>query len=423
MTETNRALSGGLPRPSAERLAADLRALEAFTRPDRPYTRRAFSDQDRAARRWLAGQTAEAGLTLTVDAAGNQIGRRPGTRSGPALMVGSHLDTVEAGGRFDGIAGVLAGLEAARCLHAAGHRLAHPLEVVNFTCEEPSDFGLSTIGSRAMSGKLDAATAARLRDRDGGTLAGAIDSVGGRGAALDAARRDPGDLARYLELHIEQSVSLDRAGVPVGVVTAIAAPSRYRVAVRGRQDHAGGTPMADRRDALAAAAELTLLVERLASAAGRGMVGTVGVIEARPNMINIVPGETDLLVDFRGIDPDAITETLARFEAGAAEIAARRGVTIDWTSLMRDAPLAVPPEMVEAAEAAARAVDVPWRRLTSGASHDANHVARLCPIGLLFIPCRDGRSHCPEEWADAAHLATGTRVLLELLLRLDRDLA
>ena len=318
-----------MPQPSAERLAADLQALEAFTRPDRPYTRRAFSDEDRAARQWLAGRMAEAGLVLAVDAAGNQIGRRPGARPGPALMIGSHLDTVEAGGRFDGIAGVLAGLEVARCLHAGGHRLAHPLEVVNFTCEEPSDFGLSTIGSRAMSGKLDAATAARLRDQEGRSLAGAIDSVGGRGAALDAARREPGDVLRYLELHIEQAVSLDRAGIPLGVVTAIAAPSRYRVAIRGRQDHAGGTPMADRRDALAAAAELVLLVERLARATGRGMVGTVGTIEARPNMINIVPGETDLLVDFRGIDPAAIAETLGSFEAEAAAIAARRGVRIE----------------------------------------------------------------------------------------------
>ncbi|MGH7358013.1 MAG: M20 family metallo-hydrolase [Candidatus Rokuibacteriota bacterium] len=416
------ALSDRLPRPSAERLAADLRTLEAFTRPDRPYTRRAFSDEDRAARQWLAGRMAEAGLVPAIDAAGNQIGRRAGSDSRPVLMVGSHLDTVEAGGRFDGIAGVLAGLEVARCLDAGGQRLRRPLEVVNFTCEEPSDFGLSTIGSRAMSGKLDAATAARLRDRQGSTLAQAIDSVGGRGAELEAARRAPGDVARYLELHIEQSVSLDRAGVPVGIVTAIAAPSRYRVEVRGRQDHAGGTPMADRRDAAAAAAELVLLVERLARDAGRGMVGTVGVLETRPNMINIVPGEADLLVDFRGIEPDAIADTLTRFEAGTAELASRRGVAIEWTSLVRDAPLTVAPEMVAEAEAAAGAVGTPWRRLTSGASHDANHLARLCPIGLLFIPCRAGRSHCPEEWAEAEHLATGTRVLLELLLRLDRDL-
>ena len=417
------ALSDRLPRPSAERLAADLRALEALTRPDRPYTRRAFSDEDRAARQWLAGRMAEAGLSPAIDAAGNQIGRRAWLDSGAVLMVGSHLDTVEAGGRFDGIAGVLAGLEVARCLDASGHRLRRPLEVVNFTCEEPSDFGLSTIGSRAMSGKLDAATAARLQDRTGSTLAGAIDSVGGRGAELDAARREPGDVVRYLELHIEQSVSLDRAKVPFGIVTAIAAPSRYRVEVRGRQDHAGGTPMADRRDAAAAAAELVLLVERLAREAGHGMVGTVGVLETRPNMINIVPGEADLLVDFRGIESEAIAQTLARFEAGTAELAARRGVAIEWTSLMRDAPLTLAPDMVTAAEAAARAVGTPWRRLTSGASHDANHLARLCPIGLLFIPCRDGRSHCPEEWAEVEHLAAGTRVLLELLLGLDRDLA
>lgn len=413
--------SAGLPRPSPERLATDLRALEAFTRPDRPYTRRAFSDEDRAARRWLAGRMTEAGLAPSVDAAGNQIGRRGGP--GPALVIGSHLDTVEAGGRFDGIAGVLAGLEVARCLEAAGHRLAHPFEVINFTCEEPSDFGLSTVGSRAMSGKLDAATAVGLRDRVGRSLADAVDSVGGRGAALDEARRSSGDLLRYLELHIEQAVSLDRAGLPLGVVTAIAAPSRYRVAVRGRQDHAGGTPMADRRDAVATAAEIVLLVERVAREAGRRMVGTVGVIEARPNMINIVPGEADLLVDFRGIDPSAIAETLARFEAGTQEIAARRAVAVEWTVLMRDQPLTVAPEMVAAAEAAALALRVPHRRLTSGASHDANHMARLCPIGLLFIPCRDGRSHCPEEWADVGHLATGAQVLLELLLRLDRDLA
>ena len=249
---------------------------------------------------------------------------------------------------------MLAGLEVARCLDAGRHRLEHAFEVINFTCEEPSDFGLSTIGSRAMSGKLDAATAARLRDRRG--EASPRRSTRWAAAGRRSTRRDgrPSDVLRYLELHIEQAVSLDRAGLPLGVVTAIAAPSRYRVAVRGRQDHAGGTPMADRRDAVAAAAELVLLVERLAREAGRGMVGTVGVIEARPNMINVVPGEADLLVDFRGIDPAAIAETLGRFEAGTAEIAARRRVAVEWTSLMRDAPLTVAPEMVAAVEAAAR---------------------------------------------------------------------
>ncbi|HEV8676513.1 MAG TPA: Zn-dependent hydrolase [Methylomirabilota bacterium] len=413
------AWSKDLPAPSPERLAADLRALERFTRPDRPYTRRAFSDEDRAARAWLADAMATAGLAVTVDAAANVIGRRPGRPAGPALVLGSHLDTVEEGGRFDGIAGVLAALEVARCLEAGGRALARPLEVVNFTCEEPSDFGLSTIGSRAMSGTLDPATAARLTDAAGRTLAAAIDSVGGRAARLDEARRAPGTLAGYLELHIEQAPLLDRAGIPVGVVTAIAAPSRFRVTVRGRQDHAGGTSMDVRRDALAAAAEVVLAVERLARQAGRGMVGTVGALDVRPNMVNIVPGQVRLLADFRGIDAKAIAETLGRFEAAVSEIAARREVAVEADAIVREQPLTISPPMVEHAVAAAEAVGVPYRRLTSGASHDANHMAALGPIGMLFVPCRDGRSHCPEEWAEPDHLAAGTRVLLELVLRLD----
>ncbi len=420
---TSAALSDDLPAPSADRLAADVEALARLTRPDRPYTRRAFSDEDRAARAWLAARMVEAGLEVRTDAAANVIGRRAGATAAPPLAVGSHLDTVQEGGRFDGIAGVLAGLEVARCLQAAGRRLAHPLEVIDFTCEEPSEFGLSTIGSRAMSGRLDAATAARLRDGGGRTLAEALAAVGGRPERLEEARRPAGSLARYLELHIEQSASLDRAGIPVGVVTAIAAPSRFRVGVRGRQDHAGGTPMGMRRDALAGAAELVLAVERIAAEVGRAMVGTVGALDVRPNMVNVVPGEVTLLADFRGIEPAAIAETLARFEAAAAEVATRRRLAVELAPIVREEPLPIPPEMVEHAAAAAEAVGVSYRRLTSGASHDANHIARLCPVGLLFVACRDGRSHCPEEWAEPAHLAAGARVLLETLLRLDAEAA
>jgi len=416
------ALSRDLPEPSADRLRADLQALERMTLPDAPYTRRAFSDEDRAARAWVAAEMRAAGLTVAVDAAANVIGRLAGRREGPSIMTGSHLDTVQAGGRFDGIAGVLAGLEVARCLHAAGRRLARPLEVVNFTCEEPSDFGLSTIGSRAMSGRIGPDTVAGLSDARGHTLAAAIDTVGGRSAALGEARRAPGSIARYLELHIEQSASLDRAGLPVGVVTAIAAPSRFRVTVRGRQDHAGGTAMAVRKDALAPAAEIVLLVERLARAVGRGMVGTVGALTVHPNMVNIIPGQVELLADFRGIEPAAIAETLAGFEAGLRDVARARDVLIDAAPIVREEPLPIGAEMIAHAAAAAESVGVPYARLTSGASHDANHIARLCPIGMLFVACRDGRSHCPEEWAEPAHLAAGARVLLELVLRLDEAL-
>jgi N-carbamoyl-L-amino-acid hydrolase len=181
--------------------------------------------------------------------------------------------------------------------------------------------------------------------------------------------------------------------------------------------------MAVRRDALAPAAELVLLVERLAREVGGGMVGTVGALTVHPNMVNIVPGEVELLADFRGIHPAAIAETLARFEAGVAEVARDRDVTVDVAPIIREEPLHIDAEMIQHAAAAAESVRVPFTRLTSGASHDANHLARLCPIGMLFVACRDGRSHCPEEWAEPAHLAAGSRVLLELVLRLDAALA
>jgi acetylornithine deacetylase/succinyl-diaminopimelate desuccinylase-like protein len=181
--------------------------------------------------------------------------------------------------------------------------------------------------------------------------------------------------------------------------------------------------MAVRKDALPPAAELVLLVERLAREAGRGMVGTVGALTVLPNMVNIVPGEVELLADFRGIHPAAIAETLARFETGVAEVARARGVEIDVAPIVREEPLHIDTEMIRHAAAAAESVRVPFARLTSGASHDANHIARLCPIGMLFIACREGRSHCPEEWAEPAHMAAGSLVLLELVLRLDAALA
>ena len=247
--------------------------------------------------------------------------------------------------------------------------------------------------------------------------------MGGRGTALDAAQRAPGDVLRYLELHIEQAVSLDRAGLPLGVVTAIAAPSRYRVAVRGRQDHAGGTPMADRRDAVAAAAELVLLVERLARDAGRGMVGTVGVIEARPNMINIVPGEADLRVDFRGIDPAAIAETLGALRdrnRGARRAARRRG-RMDLPHAGRAAHRLArdgrrhrgrgprPRRSASRSRAAPATTRTTWRASARSAS-SSFRAARAAATA-------------PRSGPRSTHLATGARVLLEVLLRLDRDLA
>ncbi len=413
-------------RVRGERIAADLAALAALTRRDQPgYTRLAFSEEDRLARAWLRERMGEAGLSVQVDAAANMIGRRTEDPGGPgegaglgALAVGSHIDTVPQGGRFDGMAGVVAGLEVARVLKEANRRTRHPLEVIAFTNEEPNAFGISTVGSRAMAGKLSADRARALREPGGRTLAEAIDFLGGDAARLVTARRPPGAIAHYLELHIEQGPVLDREKAPVGVVTGIAAPTRVRVRLGGRPDHAGTTPMGMRRDALAGAAEVVLALEAIASQTPE-TVGTVGCLSNQPNHANVVPGQVEMLLEFRSILPERIAAVRKQFLAAVQEVARRRGLDVSWEFMMEERPIPIPPETVARAATVCQELGIPYRRVASGASHDANHIAEIAPVAMLFVPSAGGRSHCPEEFTETADLAAGTRVLLELLLRLD----
>lgn len=409
-------------RVTGERIADDLAALAEMTRRDQPgFTRLAYSEEDRQARVWLRDRMKAAGLTVRLDAAANVIARRPGTSEGAVLVVGSHIDTVPNGGRFDGIAGVVAGLEITRVLHEAGYPMRHPLEIIAFTNEEPNAFGLSTVGSRAMAGKLTTARARELRDPGGRTLAEAIDFLGGDAARLDDARRSRGAIAHYLELHIEQGPVLDRERIPVGVVTGIAAPTRLRVRVDGRPDHAGTTPMGIRKDALAGAAEIVLALERIATEAGDS-VGTVGRLVNQPNHANVVPGQVEMMVEFRSILPARIAAVRARLLAAMQEIAQRRGLEVSWELLMEERPLQIPPETVDLAAAICQELGIAFGKLASGASHDANHIAEIAPVAMLFLPSVGGRSHCPEEFTHTADIAAGTRALLGLLLRLDETL-
>ncbi len=409
-------------RVNGERIAADLAALAERTRHDQPgFTRLAYSEEDRQARVWLRDRMEAAGLTVRLDAAANMIGRHPGVSASAVLVVGSHIDTVPNGGRFDGTAGVAAGLEIARVLSEAGRRLRHPLEVIAFTNEEPNAFGLSTVGSRVMAGKLTAPRVRELRDPDGRTLAEAIDFLGGDAAHLDEAHRSRGAIAHYLELHIEQGPVLDRERIPVGVVTGIAAPTRLRVRVDGRPDHAGTTPMGMRKDALAGAAEIVLALERIATEAGES-VGTVGQLVNRPNHANVVPGNVEMTVEFRSIFPERIVAVRARFLEAMQGIAHRRGLNISWELLMEERPLQIPPQTVELGATVCRGLGIPFGTLPSGASHDANHMAEIAPVSMLFVPSVGGRSHCPEELTHTADIAAGTRALLGVLLRLDETL-
>lgn len=404
-----------------DRLWADLEALARFTEPESPWTRRAFTPAFDAARAWLRAAFAEAGLTVRLDACANLIGRREGSQLGlPVLVSGSHCDTVPAGGRFDGIAGVLAALAFARALNASGTVLRHPFEVVDFLSEEPSDYGVSSIGSRALAGRLSAAHLA-MTDDQGETLAQAIARAGGDPAALGEPLRRPGEIAAYVELHIEQGRVLEAANLPIGVVDRIVGIARHRIVVTGRTDHAGSTPMDARHDALAGAARVIAAVEFLAremTGNPEYVVATIGRIAVSPNAANAVPGRVEMLLDLR-----------AGSDAVLAAFPERLRTRCDLGPLgFEIAPISLAPAtdcavvVTDAIAAAADRLGLGRRDLPSGAGHDAVNTAFLAPTGMIFIPCRDGRSHVPEEWSTPEQLYDGARVLAETLLDLDRTL-
>lgn len=406
------------------RLWADLTALGQLTEPDRPYTRRSFTPMFQSGRQWLARRFAEAGLAVRLDAAGNLIGRLAGgDPTAPTIMLGSHSDTVPSGGRFDGIAGVLAGLEVARTLRGAGSELRHALEVVDFLAEEPSDYGLSCIGSRAMAGLL---TPQMLGHRNGvgETLGSAMDRIGANVSRLDGARRD--DIAAYFELHIEQGCVLEETGTDLGIVTGIVGVTRLEIRFTGRADHAGTTTMHQRRDAALAAAATIMAVAEQAhrrAAMRRGhFVATVGVLDIAPNAANVVPGEARLVVDIRAEDDDLTRGFLTELDGATLAIAAKSRVErTGWTLFSAAKPAPCAPALRQLLRASADRQGYSSLAMASGAGHDAAFISLVAPSAMLFIPCRDGRSHTPEEWAEPDALAAGASVLWEAVKRFDAE--
>ncbi|HET8628974.1 MAG TPA: Zn-dependent hydrolase [Thermomicrobiales bacterium] len=396
------------------RLLADLAALgEIGATPRGGVDRVAFSPADRAGRAWVAERLREAGLAVTTDAAGNTIAREPGTLGGLApLALGSHTDTVPDGGRYDGALGVLAALACVRALRAADRRLRHPVEVINFVAEEAT-LGGGTLGSRAMAGLFDFGVLDKPAG-DGRPVAAHLRDAGIDPAGLGAAARPAGSLAAYLELHIEQGGILAESGTPIGVVEGIVGIRRYTARFTGAANHAGTTPMAARRDALVAAADFILDVRDIAVA--QGIVGTVGTLAIEPGAPNVIPGRVDVAVEIRALD----TAALDRGEQALRGAAARGGGTLAPVSVKE--PVASDPAVVAAAEVACRDLGLAYRRMPSGAGHDAMCVAAIAPEAMLFVPSRDGISHAPEEYTAPEDCITGARVLLRTLLELDARL-
>ena len=405
------------------RLWDDVMALGAMTDSDKPYTRRSFSPRFLEGRAWLARRFEAAGLTVRIDAAGNLIGRREGEMpDAGTIMVGSHSDTVPAGGRFDGIAGVIAALEIARSFSDRGIRLRHALEVVDFLAEEPSEFGLSCIGSRGMTGALDSKSLS-LTDPAGERLDDAIDRVGGHVASLAGARRD--DVRCFFELHIEQGKVLEAGRIDVGLVTGIVGIMRIEIAFLGSADHAGTTPMTMRRDALTAAAELVVAVRdeaRALASSGNGyFVATTGVLNVHPNAANVVPARTSMIIEARAESAVLLGQFKARIETLSAGIANRCNVERSHCTLLSSTqPVACSPMLRALLQEAADANGLSSIDIASGAGHDAAFMSRIAPAAMVFVPCLDGRSHTPEEWAEPEALAAGTAVMCDAVLRFDQ---
>jgi N-carbamoyl-L-amino-acid hydrolase len=409
-------------RVDSGRLWADLMALGAITEPGRPYTRRSFSPLFDEGRAWLTERMRDADLVTRVDAAGNLLGRRDGKHPArPAIVVGSHSDSVPSGGRFDGMAGVIAGIAIARALGERGIELEHPLEIIDFLAEEPNEFGLSCIGSRAITGCLTAEQLS-LKSPKGETLAAAVGRVGGDPAKLPMAPR--GDIGAAFELHIEQGPVLEREGLDIGVVTAIVGITRLEIEFQGSAGHAGTTPMQGRRDPLIAAAHMVGWVRETAlklARAGRGhFVATVGIIEALPGGSNVIARSARIVIDARSEDRRLMEQFRESLDAESRAAARAANVERSKLACLSDnLPAACDAHLQSVLVESAKRLGLRARSLASGAGHDMAFISQVAPAAMVFIPCKDGRSHTPEEWATADALAAGAEVLLEAILEVD----
>jgi N-carbamoyl-L-amino-acid hydrolase len=382
-------------------------------------TRVLFSDTDMRARQFFKGLCTTAGLHVRVDPLGNVFARWEGSEPElPAVGTGSHIDAIPHSGRYDGTVGVLGGLEAFRALKAARVQPRRSIELLMFTSEEPTRFGVGCVGSRALSGVLAPAKLAELRDAEGQRLDDVRQEVGLGGPLADVRfRRD--HYVAFVELHIEQGPLLERENVPIGVVTAIAAPAALRVRIEGEGGHAGTVLMPDRKDALCAAAEMILAVEAAAKATGSpDTVATTGICRIHPGASNSIPSTVTLEIDVRDIELERRDRVVRVLQTVIAQRAAIRRVRADVELLNADPPATMADNIMDAAEQACRDSGIKCRRMVSRAYHDSLFMAQVCPTGMIFIPCRGGVSHRPDEYASPEAIRAGVEVLARTLATL-----
>jgi N-carbamoyl-L-amino-acid hydrolase len=406
---------------NADRLWASIMETAAIgATPRGGLCRLTLSDEDRRVRDWFRTQCEAAGCQVTVDTMGNIFARRAGADPSLApVAMGSHLDTQPTGGRFDGILGVLAGLEVVRTLNDLNVRTHAPLEVIDWTNEEGSRFAPAMLCSGVFAGVFTGDYANAREDRAGLKFDAELARIGYRGSETCGSHR----LAAHFELHIEQGPVLEDEGRTIGVVTGIQGMKWYEVTIRGQEAHAGTTPMRLRHDALLGASRLVEAVNRVALAHAPDAVGTVGLLESRPNSRNTVPGSIFMTLDLRNPDNAVVEEMEAEVRSHADRIAAEAGLTLDMRCVWNSPAAHFDPRCIDAVRRAAAACGYPHRDMVSGAGHDSGYIARIAPTAMVFIPCATGLSHNEEESASLADVAAGANVLLRAVLETDHRLA
>lgn len=404
---------------NAARLAERLAVLQQFGgTATGGLTRYALSPEEQAATATVAGWMQEAGLAVRRDAVGNLFGRLPGRRSGPAVLTGSHLDSVPNGGHYDGPAGVLGALEAVTSLQEQGLVPELPIEVVSFIGEEGSRFPWGLLGSSFMAGTFPYDRLDTLTDRQGVTLAQALDRYGARPAEARSAAVGPGTYSAYVEMHIEQSGLLESKGLPMGIVSGIAGMQQLRGVIQGRAEHAGACPMTLRLDPLPAAAEIILEAERAALESDPATRATVGFIQVQPGAANVIPAQVEMTFDVRDLNEQRRDACVERISRSFAEACRRRRLEGELQVQHISSPIQCDPAVIAAMRAAAQGLDLEPFELPSGAVHDGANLARICPVGMIFLRSRDGLSHTPLEHTSPADLAAGTALLAGTLWRL-----
>ncbi|RCX26357.1 Zn-dependent hydrolase [Thioalbus denitrificans] len=378
--------------------------------------RLALTDADREGRDLVTGWMRELGLEVRIDAIGNVVGTRAGTEAGAPVMMGSHIDTVRTGGLYDGNLGVLAGLEVVETLAAAGIRTRRPLAVAFFTNEEGARFAPDMMGSLVFQGDLPLEAALATRGIDGATVGGELERIGYAGAAPVGAAVNP--VHAYVELHVEQGPVLELEGVAIGAVEGVQGISWTEFTVTGTSNHAGTTPTRLRHDAGFLAGSVIRFARELALELGGDQVATVGFLELGPNLVNVIPNHARFTVDLRNTDAETLREAEARLFTFVDELAAAEGVRVGRRTLARFEPVAFAPEMVARVERIAAALGHSVRRLPSGAGHDAQILARMCPAGMIFVPSAGGISHNIREHTEPGDLEAGANVLLHTVLEL-----